>query len=400
MATVTQARPAEAAPATSSLLSRVRVSPGRLAAHAALLLLVLIWTIPTFGLLVSSVRDKDQLAVSGWWTSLTTVSRSEAGTLGTAEDQVEEGGGYVIRGNILAEGSNQVIERFGTSINNPGEFEAGTTAEMRIGGEITVEPDGTYVWNSPTAFEHDRARLFYTAAVPPRFTFENYTEVLTAAGIGRAFVNSFTVTVPATIIPILIAAFAAYALAWMRFPGRALLVALMVGLLVVPLQMSLIPLLRMYNGIAGTFGGNPKSYLGIWLAHTAFGLPLAIYLLRNYMAGLPREIMESARVDGASHFNIFVTMVLPLSFPALASFAIFQFLWVWNDLLVAIVFLGQSQNELVLTGQLRALLGSRGDNWEILTAGAFVSITVPLIVFFSLQRYFVRGLLAGSVKGG
>lgn len=220
------------------------------------------------------------------------------------------------------------------------------------------------------------------------------------AGIGRAFVNSFTVTVPATIIPILIAAFAAYALAWMRFPGRTLLVALMVGLLVVPLQMSLIPLLRMYNGIATTFGGNSKSYLGIWLAHTAFGLPLAIYLLRNYMAGLPREIMESARMDGASHFQIFATMVLPLSFPALASFAIFQFLWVWNDLLVAIVFLGQSQDELVLTGQLRALLGSRGDNWEILTAGAFISIIVPLIVFFSLQRYFVRGLLAGSVKGG
>src|SRR5690606_33494614 len=166
-----------------------------------------------------------------------------------------------------------------------------------------------------------------------------------------------------TVVPILISAFAAYALAWMSFPGRGVLVAIIVGLLVVPLQMSLIPILRIYNGIALTFGGEAKRYRGVWLAHTAFGLPLAIFLLRNYMVGLPREIMESARMDGASHFQIFTTMVLPLSFPALASFAIFQFLWVWNDLLVAIVFLGQSQNELVLTGQLRALPGSRADNW-------------------------------------
>ena len=141
-----------------------------------------------------------------------------------------------------------------------------------------------------------------------------------------------------------------------------------------------------------------KTYLGIWLAHTAFGLPLAIYLLRNYMASLPKEIMESARIDGASHFQIFTGMVLPLSFPALASFSIFQFLWVWNDLLVAMVFLGAQESKLVLTGKLVSLLGSRGNNWEILTAGAFITIVVPLIVFFSLQRYFVRGLLAGSVK--
>jgi alpha-glucoside transport system permease protein len=399
MATIAQVQTANTE-TKSGVMSKIRITPGRAVAHLALLFLVIIWTVPTFGLLISSVRDRDQLAVSGWWTSLTTVERGGAGLLGSAADQVEEGGQYVIRGAMFEEGANQTLVSFGTTVGNPSQYSAGSTAEMRIGGQITVLEDGTYTWTSPTAFEHDRARLFFTATVPPRFTFENYYQVLTANGIGRAFVNSFTVTVPATIIPILIAAFAAYALAWMRFPGRTLLVALMVGLLVVPLQMSLIPLLRMYNGIAATFGGNSKSYLGIWLAHTAFGLPLAIYLLRNYMAGLPREIMESARMDGASHFQIFSTMVLPLSFPALASFAIFQFLWVWNDLLVAIVFLGQSQNELVLTGQLRALLGSRGDNWEILTAGAFISIIVPLIVFFSLQRYFVRGLLAGSVKGG
>jgi alpha-glucoside transport system permease protein len=158
--------------------------------------------------------------------------------------------------------------------------------------------------------------------------------------------------------------------------------------------------LRMYNGIGAFLGVPAKTYLGIWLAHTGFGLPLAVYLLRNYIAGLPREIMESARVDGASDFEIFMKIVLPLSFPALASFAIFQFLWTWNDLLVAMVFLGAQDSELVLTGRLVNLLGSRGGNWEILTASAFITILVPLAVFFTLQRYLVRGLLAGSVKGG
>ena len=167
----------------------------------------------------------------------------------------------------------------------------------------------------------------------------------------------------------------------------------MVGLLVVPLQLALIPLLKLHNDI-----GLGKGYLGIWLAHTGFGLPLAIYLLRNYMVGLPKEIIESARVDGASDFQIFRKIILPLSFPALASFAIFQFLWVWNDLLVATVFLGNRSSELVMTGVLRELLGSRGGNWEILAASAFVSIAVPLLVFFAMQKYLVRGLLSGSVK--
>ena len=390
---------ATAAIAVRPKTRRPPIKVGRILANIGLLLIVLLWTLPTFGLLVSSFRDKDQLAVSGWWTALTTSQVSAASTLGTADDQVREGDRYVIRGTVFdGEQSDRAVINFGTSINNPGQAPAGSTLEMRLGGEITLLEDGTYEWVSDTAFTHDRARIFYQAGIPPRFTLENYVEVMTSEGIFRAFINSFTVTIPATIIPIMIAAFAAYALAWMNFPGRGLLVAAMVGLLVVPLQMSLIPLLRMYNDIGNALGTPSKTYLGVWLAHTGFGLPLAIYLLRNYMAGLPREIMESARIDGASHFNTFTTMVLPLSFPALASFAIFQFLWVWNDLLVAIVFLGQSEGQLVLTGKLRALLGSRGDNWEILTASAFVSIIVPLAVFFSLQRYFVRGLLAGSVK--
>ena len=180
----------------------------------------------------------------------------------------------------------------------------------------------------------------------------------------------------------------------MEFPGRALLIAAVVGLLVVPLQLALIPLLKLHNDI-----GIGKGYLGVWLAHTGFGLPLAIYLLRNYMVGLPREVIENARVDGATEFQIFTRIILPLSFPALASFAIFQFLWTWNDLLVAMVFLIDSSGETtVMTRQLVEMMGTRGGDWEILATSAFVSIAVPLVVFFSLQRYLVRGLLAGSVK--
>ena len=372
----------------------------RILTHLSLLFLVVIWTVPTAGLLISSLRDKDQLAVSGWWTALTTSVSQEVTRLPTADAAVEENGRFVIRGNIFGEATNKAVQSYGLNARELAAAQPGQPLPMNDGGEITVQANGDYEWSSDTAFAHTRGpRVFYITTIAPRFTIENYIEVLSASGVGRSFINSFTVTIPATIIPILMAAFAAYALAWMRFPFRGLIVAVVVGLLVVPLQMSLIPLLSMYNGIARTFGAEDgKTYLGIWLAHTAFGLPLAIYLLRNYMAGLPKEIMESARIDGASHFKIFTGMVLPLSFPALASFSIFQFLWVWNDLLVAMVFLGAQDRQLVLTGKLVSLLGSRGNNWEILTAGAFITIVVPLIVFFALQRYFVRGLLAGSVK--
>jgi len=227
-----------------------------------------------------------------------------------------------------------------------------------------------------------------------QWTLDNYVGVLSSAGMGDAFVNSLVVTIPATVIPITIAAFAAFAFAWLRFPGKSLLFAIVVALLVVPIQMTLVPLLRLYGNLGLT--GN---FLGIWLAHTGFGLPLAIYLLYNYISTLPHEIIESAAVDGASPFTTFTRLVLPLSFPALAAFAIFQFLWVWNDLLVALVFLGTGSRTAILTAQLNELVGSRGEDWHLLTAGAFVSMVVPLIVFFALQRYFVRGLLAGSVKG-
>lgn len=372
----------------------------KLATHIVLLLLVIVWTLPTVGLLVSSVRDKDQLTVSGWWSALTTTERTGGGRTAGADTQKFVDGQFVIEGNLLSEDEKgRTISAFGLTNKTFGENPIGTSVVPKAGGELSVFANGDYRWVSEQEFDFSRGqRVLYVAQIPPRFTLENYVEVLTSEGIDRSFINSFTVTIPATIIPILIAAFAAYALAWMQFPGRGYLVAIVVGLLVVPLQMSLIPILQLYNNVAPVLGVEAKSYLGIWLAHTGFGLPLAIYLLRNYMAGLPKEIMESARMDGASHFKIFTTMVLPLSFPALASFAIFQFLWTWNDLLVATVFLGVGDNELVLTGRLRELIGSRGDNWEILTSGAFISIIVPLAVFFSLQRYFVRGLLAGSVK--
>lgn len=381
----------------------LNMSIGAFLARALLLLIVLIWTLPTFGLFISSLRDKDQLAISGWWNALQNVQENDAGRTGTAEDQIERDGEFVILGNVFDENSAKNIDSYGDGLL-PGEltdYGPGETVELEDGKTFTLNADGSYEYTSPEAFDIDRGvRFFYVANIPPSFSLANYEEVLASEDFGQSFINTFTVTIPATLIPIAIAAFASYAFAWMDFPGRQLLFVIVVGLLVVPLQMSLIPLLRLYNNVGETFGFAAKSYPGIWLAHTGFGLPLAIYLLRNYIGGLPREIIESAKIDGASHFQIFIRLVMPLSIPALAAFAIFQFLWVWNDLLVALVFLNKTPDQIVMTSKLRELLGSRGDNWEILTSSAFVSILVPLIVFFSLQRYFVRGLLAGSVKGG
>jgi alpha-glucoside transport system permease protein len=252
---------------------------------------------------------------------------------------------------------------------------------------------------------------WWTVVRDPEFTVENYRQVLAGKDLTyvdaegrtvtirsenllRAFLNSVTVTIPAVVIPILIAAFAAYGFAWVDFPGRKIFFTVVVALLVVPLQISLIPILRDYLKlqINGTF-------LAIWLAHTGFGLPLAIYLLFNYISTIPRSILESAFIDGYTHFWIFIYLILPLSVPALAAFAIFQFVWVWNDLLVAMVFLGTEPSVAVLTQRLLNMIGTRGQDWHLLTAGAFVSMVLPLIIFFALQRFFVRGLLAGSIKG-
>ena len=269
----------------------------------AVVAICLVWTIPTIGLLVTSVRNPALVSTSGWWTSLL----------------------------------------------NP--------------------------------------------FAPDQWTLTNYQQVLSSGGMGNAFLNSLIVTIPATVIPITIAAFAAYAFAWIPFRGRAILFTIVVALLVVPLQMSLIPILKLYSG-AGLYG----TFLGIWLAHTGFGLPLAIFLLYNFISQLPRDLFESAAIDGASHLQTFIRIVLPLSIPALGAFAIFQFLWVWNDLLVALTFLGPSTDLRVMPTALNAMLGAYGGQWQLLTAGAFVTMILPLAVFLALQRAFVRGILAGSVK--
>lgn len=369
------------------------------AVHISVALLVALWVFPTLGLLISSFRTADQIATSGWWRA--PFANVQNLTLRTAPpaDQIQDGNLYVIEGQLFEDGQNAVISAWGVSSRAIDEYAPGDTAQLRKGGTITVSADGAYRMENTAPFEGKRGqRVFATATVPPELTLENYRYMLfddaNVDGMARAFYNTLTVTIPATIIPILVAAFAAYALAWMDFKGRALLVAIIVGLLVVPLQLALIPLLKLHLGI-----GIGKGYLGVWLAHTGFGLPLAIYLLRNYMAGLPRDIIENARVDGASEYQIFTRIILPLSFPALASFAIFQFLWTWNDLLVAKVFLIDSSGTTkVMTAQIVEMLGSFGGNWEILATAAFVSICVPLLVFFMMQKYLVRGLLAGSVK--
>jgi alpha-glucoside transport system permease protein len=306
--------PAIAAPADAEAPGAVR--KGGWFVRITILVIVLLWSIPTLGVLITSFRTEDAVNTTGWW----------------------------------------------------------------------------------TVFAHP-----FEAA---QWTIENYSEALDAGGFASAFLNSLAVTLPATVIPITIAAFAAYAFAWMTFPGRFVMFVAVVGLLVVPLQMALIPILRLYTSGVTLFGVQVipdldlnESFLGIWLAHTAFGLPLATYLLRNYIGSLPSSIIESAKIDGADHFTIFWRLIVPLSVPALAAFAIFQFLWVWNDLLIAYVFLGGAGENRVLTVALRNLVGTRGENWHLLTAAAFISMSLPLIVFFSMQKYFVRGLTAGSVKG-
>ncbi len=256
---------------------------------------------------------------------------------------------------------------------------------------------------------------WWTVVTNPSFTLENYQNALFdppggSVPFAEAFLNSFAIAIPGTVVPIAIACAAAYAFAWMDFRGRHWIFIGVLAMMAVPLQMSLIPLQQLYTGGAHLtlFGTtfilfpdldlNNKP-IAVWLAHTAFGLPLAIYLLHNYISSLPKDVFEAARIDGANHFGIFWRIVLPLAKPAIAAFAIFQFLWVWNDYLLALVFLSQNRDASPLTVQLVNLVTSRGQGTELLPAAAFISMIVPLIIFFSLQRYFVRGLLAGSVKG-
>ena len=365
-----------------------------------LLLFVIIWIIPTFGLFISSLRDKDLLSISGWWTSLTTTEINEIHRMLGNEHQIQENNYYIIKGSIFEDNSGKKITSFGITSKKINEFSLDEIAIFKDNSEVTIDVDGNYVWKSKTKFTKKKGkRLFTTSLSPPSFTFDNYREVLFKEGIGRAFVNTVAVALPSTLIPLIICSFFAYALTWMKFFGRDTLLALIIASLVVPLQMSLIPILTIYNDFGALFGVAAKSYPGVWMAHTGFGLASTTFLLRNFLKSLPNEMMEAAKVDGASHYDIFLKIILPLSIPAFASIFILQFLWCWNDLLVGLVFLDQVPSEIILTAKLKELLGSRGENWEILTTGAFVSMTVPLFIFFALQRYFIRGLVAGSVKG-
>ncbi len=281
--------------------------------YGILIFLGLLWTIPTFGLLVTSFRIPDDTSSSGWWEVFT-------------------------KGQF-----NFTLQNY-TAVLSPGDGATSNTA-------ATIN-------------------------------------------LNQAIVNTVIMAVPSTVIPIFLAAIAAYAFAWMSFPGRKFLFMMLVALLVVPLQMSLIPILRDYRGL-----GLNGTFLGVWLANTGFGLPLATYLLYNYIVTLPKEVFESAVVDGASHPVIFSKLVVPLSMPAFASFAIFQFLWVWNGVLIPLIFLGNDPSRTVLPQRILDMIGTYATNWQLLTAGAFVSMFIPLVVFIGFQQYFVRGLLAGSVKG-
>lgn len=364
MATIAQPRVAQ--PQLASAKRRKRTSA--ILVNGILALICLLWTIPTLGLLISSFRPREAIKTTGWWSVLPHQAY-------TSVQQIDLGRGTPVDQPL------QIPGIAGVTV---------TDQQLRDGFEL---PDGRRL-----TWANRRSRLVDVQTSQLKagddFSLANYQQVLTGSGMSSAFITTLVITIPATVIPILIAAFAAHGFAWMRFPGRRIMFAMVVALLVVPLQVALIPILRAYTtlGINGT-------YLALWLAHTGFGLPLATYLLYNYISQMPRDIIESAYIDGASNFTIFTRLILPLSVPALASFAIFQFLWTWNDYLVALIFLGGNQNARVMTMRLADIVGSRGQDWHLLTAGAFISMLVPLIVFFSLQRYFVRGMMAGSVKG-
>ncbi len=356
-----------------------------LSVNGTLFLLCLFWTIPTIGLLISSFRDRSDIQTSGWWTIFPHRAWEKTQEIDPKEEGLDPDGVMSVAG---VEATFKEMREGVTSAN--GNTRAIWIGNKRIGRIEVQERVLTVNWDFTTA-------NYEQVLSGKEFVYENADGTETTVpgdNFWGSLFNSIAVTVPATVIPILIAAFAAYAFAWMSFPGRRWMFILVIALLVVPLQIALVPILSQYTrlGLNGTF-------LGVWLAHTGFGLPLATYLLYNYIRELPREMLESAFLDGASHFTIFIRLILPLSVPALASFAIFQFLWVWNDYLVALIILGGSRETMVVTMRLANMVGSRGNDWHLLTAGAFVTMILPLALFFSLQRFFVRGLLAGSVKG-
>lgn len=391
---------------------RLRNFLSALPTHMLIVLLVVVWLVPTLGLFVTSFRPVQDSNTSGWWQVFSEKPGAESYQSYCAECHGADGS--VIAAADLSD--PDLIANFRRSIQLAATFDneyngqihvsessrpdtqelADILAHLRRQTGVEDRPlltlsnyvDALVGYRGTTSYAEDCA----TGTQSSDLTCSFVDDLSNPRGMGQAFLNTLIVALPATLLPLIFAAFAAYAFSWLHFPGRMWLFALMVGLQIVPLQMTLVPISRLYLqlGLSGTF-------LGVWLFHTGFGLPYAIFLMRNFIGALPRELFESAYLDGASHWTAFYRLALPLSMPALASLAIFQFLWVWNDLLVALVFL--TGRRPVLTYQINNLVQSLGGGWHLLTASAFISMILPLIVFFAFQRYFVRGLLAGAVKG-
>jgi alpha-glucoside transport system permease protein len=405
---------------------RMKSILGRIPLHAIVIFMVVIWLVPTLGLFVTSFRSRQAVRESGWWKVLSKPPTPGQQEYGTACASCHGAEGKAVTTADLSDPelvadytkTNRLLvllreEVEGQPHVQDAEWQALLQDKSRTREALdklapvseylgTLSGSGQAVEYSLTVSNWLDALVGYkgtvtyqqdcATGVSESGKFQcDASDLLNPEGMARAFLNSLLVTIPATILPILFAAFAAYAFAWLDFRGRTWMFALLVGLQIVPLQMTLVPIARLYSRL-----GLGSSFIGIWLFHTGFGLPYAIYLLRNFLGGLPRDLFESIYLDGANHWTAFWRLALPLSVPAIASLGIFQFLWVWNDLLVAIILLPGNP---VLTYQITNLIDPRGGNWHLLTAAAFLSMIVPMLVFLAFQRYFVRGLLAGAVKG-
>lgn len=401
--------------------------------HFVLGLIVFIWIVPFIALVSTSLRSETEAKTAGFWTAFTP---TELGHRFSTHDKSEKIEIFTMNGNIFerlnkdkesfiisGEIKSILIKQRIADPEKPGKTKlirklvpAGEVMNVR-GGDFVFSKNGDFSWSFSEKTLPKPKKLDVFIDQNPIFGTDAYIEVLfDNKNVPNALISSFIVTIPATIIPITIAAFAAYAFAWMQFPGRDWLFVIVVSLMVVPTQLAFLPILQGFSGIASWATAlnqwvtdceltdsclvASKSFASLWITHTAFGLPLAIYLLRNYIVGLPKELLQSARIDGASHLQIFTRLIIPLSVPALASFSIFQFLWVWNDLIVALYIGPNNASDLVFPIRLQKQLGTFKDQLHLLNASAVISMIVPVLVFLSMQRYFIRGLLAGSVKGG
>ena len=401
--------------------------------HIVLALIVFIWIVPFVALITTSLRSEVASKTAGFWTAFTP---TELGHSFRTHEKGQMNDSKVISGNIF-ERLNKDTSNFPVSgtvnsilfkgrIPDPNDptktvlirklVPAGEIMDVR-GGDFVFETNGNFTWTFSELSTPKPKKLDAFIKQNPVFGDDAYIEVLFEnKNVPNALISSFIVTIPATIIPITIAAFAAYAFAWMSFPGRDWLFVIVVSLMVVPTQLAFLPILQGFSGIASwatqlkqwltdceltnSCQVASKSFASLWITHTAFAMPLAIYLLRNYIVNLPKELLQSARIDGANHLQIFTKIIVPLSVPALASFSIFQFLWVWNDLIVALYIGPNNATDKVFPIRLQNQLGTFKDQLHLLNASAVISMIIPVIVFLSMQRYFIRGLLAGSVKGG